>query len=76
MSQTRRRWLSSQVILGALIVLIGVLLLGQTTDLYNLGFLFDYVPSLFVLLGLYAMVRSGFRNVFGPLVIVVVAGAW
>lgn len=76
MVQTRRRWLSSQVILGALIVLMGVLLLGQTTELYDLGFLFDYVPSLFILLGLYAMVRSGFRNLFGPLVIVAVAGAW
>lgn len=76
MAQTRNRWLSSQVILGALIVLIGVLLLGQTTDLYNLGYLFDYIPSLFVLLGIYAMVRSGFRNLFGPLVIIAVAGAW
>lgn len=76
MALSRRRLVSSQVILGALIVLIGVLLLGQTTDLYNLGYLFDYIPSLFVLLGLYAMVRSGFRNVFGPLVIIAVAGAW
>jgi hypothetical protein len=71
-----RRFVSSQVVLGALIVLVGVLLLGQTTDLYNLGYLFDYSPSLFVLLGLYAMVRSGFRNLFGPLVIMAVAGAW
>lgn len=76
MALSRRRLVSSQVILGALIVLIGVLLLGQTTDLYNLGYLFDYIPSLFVLLGVYAMVRSGFRNVFGPLVIIGVAGAW
>lgn len=77
MAQTRRsRLLSSQALLGVLIVLVGVLLLGRTTDLYDLGFVWDFVPSLFVLLGLYALVRSGFRNVFGPLVIVVVAGAW
>jgi predicted membrane protein len=76
MAQSRRRLLSSQVVLGALIVLVGVLLLGQTTDFYDLEYLFDYIPSLFVLLGIYAMVRSGFRNVFGPLVIVAVAGAW
>jgi len=73
---TRRRALSSQVLLGALIVLVGLLLLGRTTGLYDFGSVFRYVPSLFVLLGLYALVRSGFRNVFGPLVIVVLAGAW
>ena len=72
----RRRTLSSQVLLGALIVLVGLLLLGRTTGLYDFGSVFRYLPSLFVVLGLYAMVRSGFRNLFGPLVIVVLAGAW
>lgn len=76
MAQSRRRLLSSQVLLGALIVVLGLLLLGQTTDLYDLGFLFDYIPSLFVLLGVYTIVRSGFRNLFGPLVVIAVAGAW
>jgi len=73
---TRRRTLSSQVLLGALIVLVGLLLLGRSTGLYDFGPVFRYVPSLFVLLGLYAIVRSGFRNLFGPLVIVALAGAW
>lgn len=72
----RRRGSSSQVILGLLIALLGVLMLGQTTGLYDLGFLLDYVPSLFVLFGVYTLVRSGFRNVLGPLVVVLVAGAW
>lgn len=73
---TRSRALSSQVLLGALIVLLGLLLLGRTTGLVDVGFLFQYVPALFVLLGIYSLVRSGFRNVFGPLVIVVGAAAW
>jgi len=72
----RRRGGSSQVILGLLIVLLGMLMLGQTTDLYDVGFLLDFVPSLFVLLGVYTLIRSGFRNVFGPLVVIAVAGAW
>lgn len=63
-----RPGLSSQAVLGVILVLLGLLLLGQPTDLYDLGVLFEYVPSLFVLLGLYALVRSGFQNVFGPLV--------
>ena len=72
----QKRLLSSQVIFGALVVLVGIILLADTTGLYDTRPLFDYVPSLFVLLGLYAFVKSGFRNIFGPLVIVALAGAW
>ena len=72
----RQRTLSSQLLLGALIVLVGIVLLADTTGLVNTQFLFDYIPSLFVLLGVYALVRSGFRNVFGPFVIIVLAGVW
>lgn len=68
--------MNSQVLLGALVVLVGLLLLLETTDVYDARFLLEYVPSLFVLLGLYALVRSGFRNVFGPVVIVATAAAW
>lgn len=71
---TRR--LSSQVVLGALIVLVGVVLLLRTTDVLEIGWLLTYVPSLFVLLGIYALVVSGFRNVVGAGIIVLVAGAW
>lgn len=74
--RTSRPKLNSQILLGALIVLVGLLLLLETTDIYDARFLFDYVPSLFVLLGVYAIVRSGFRNLFGPLVIIVAAVAW
>lgn len=72
----RTRKLTSQVLFGALILLVGIVLLADTTGLYDTRPLLDYVPSLFVLLGLYAFVRSGFRNIFGPLVIVVLAGTW
>ena len=75
MAQTRRT-LSSQLVLGAVIVLVGLLLLADTTGTVDTGFLYNYVPSLFVLVGVYALVRSGFRNVFGPLVIIVLAGVW
>jgi hypothetical protein len=75
MSQ-RQRTLSSQLLLGALIVLVGVVLLADTTGLFDTAFLFDYIPSLFVLLGIYALVRSGFRNIFGPFVIITLAAVW
>ena len=75
-SKSRRTGVPSQVVLGALIVLVGVVLLLDTTDVYETRPLFDYLPSLFVLLGLYALWRGGLRNFFGPLIVVVLAGAW
>jgi hypothetical protein len=70
------RRLSSQAVLGAALVLVGVVLLLQTTNLYDVGPLLRYVPSLFVLVGAYALVASGFRNLVGPVLVIVVASAW
>lgn len=72
--QTRR--LSSQVVLGVLVVLVGVALLAETTGYANVDVFWTYVPSLFIVLGLFAFVTSGFRNVVGPAIVVAVAGAW
>jgi len=72
--QTRR--LSSQVVLGALVILVGVVLLTETTGYADVDVFWTYVPSLFIVLGVYAFVASGFRNVIGPVIIVAVAGAW
>ncbi len=55
--------LSSQVVIGALIVLVGLVLLLETTNVYDADYLFRYIPSLFVILGLFVMVRSRFRNI-------------
>jgi len=70
------RRLSSGVVLGGVVVLVGLVLLARTTGLYDTGPLLRYVPSLFVLVGLYALVASGFRNVTGPILVVIVAGTW
>ncbi len=51
-------------------------MLAETTDAYDADILLQYVPSLFVLLGLYALVVSDFPNLFGPIAVVVVAVAW
>lgn len=68
--------LTSQAVLGVVVVLIGVLLLVDSTGIADTSFLLTYVSTLFVLLGVYALLTSGFRNVFGPLVVIVLAGAW
>ncbi|QIB74065.1 cell wall-active antibiotics response protein [Halogeometricum borinquense] len=71
-----RRLPTSQVIFGALVVLLGVLLLLDTTNVYPTRNLLTYVPMLFVIAGVWALVQSGFRNIVGPVVLVVVAGGW
>jgi len=65
---------TSQSIFGALVVLLGVLLLLDTTGLFETDSLLTYVPSLFVLVAVYAVVASEFRNVAGPVVVALVAG--
>lgn len=70
------RRFSSQVLLGAAVVLVGVVLLLETTGSYDADVVLRFIPSLFVLLGVYALVVSGFRNVVGAGIVIVVAGAW
>jgi predicted membrane protein len=70
------RRLSSQSLLGGVVVLVGLVLLLQTTGTYDVGPLFRFVPALFVLIGLYALVTSGLQNVVGPLVLVGFGTVW
>ncbi|MFC6974173.1 LiaF domain-containing protein [Halomicroarcula sp. GCM10025709] len=70
------RRITAQTLLGAIIVLVGLGLLARSTGLFDVGSLFRFVPSLFILLGVYALVSSGFRNLVGPLLVVLVATAW
>lgn len=68
------RTLSVQTVVGVFIVLVGAVLLLDTTGVYETGPLFRYAPSLFVLAGLYALYASGFRNIVGPVALVLLAG--
>lgn len=68
------RTLSTQGAVGLEIVLLGVVLLLDTTGIYETGPLFRYIPLLFVLMGVSAPVVSGFRILIGPIALIVVAG--
>lgn len=74
-STTARRIPTGQFLLGALVVLVGVLLLLATTGVLPTRNVLLYAPSLFVGVGAWALVQSRFRNVVGPLVLIGVAGA-
>jgi hypothetical protein len=68
------RVISSRTVSGGLILVLGLLLLLGTTNTYDTGDLWQFVPSLFVLVGVWALVASGFRSLVGPLVVIAVFG--
>ena len=75
-TQTNRRVLTSQFLFGAIVILVGLLLLLETTGLVSTSELLVYVPLLFVGIGVWALVQSRVRNIVGPVVLIFVAGAW
>lgn len=68
--------LTGRLVTGGLIVLVGLALLLSTTGVAEPTTLWDWVPLVFVLLGLWALLRSGFRNLTGPVMIVAIAGVF
>ncbi|GAB3691076.1 hypothetical protein GCM10028857_28080 [Salinarchaeum chitinilyticum] len=70
------RNLTGRIATGGLIVLVGVLLLLATTGTVPTDSVWDWVPAIFVLLGLWALVSSGFRNLTGPIMVIAIAGTY
>ena len=64
-----KRGSSGRVLIGLIVVAVGVLLL-----LDNLGFgdfsPWEYAPSLLIVLGIWALIRSGFRGSIGPWILI------
>ncbi len=64
---------SNQLVIGLIVIVIGVLFLLQSTDVLDVGDVFKWVPSLFILYALWLIVSSKFRSITGPLVIIAIA---
>lgn len=64
--------LSYQTMFGTIVLILGVLLLLRTTGIYDTIQLLEYIPSLFILLGLYALWKSKFSSLSGPIILIVV----
>ena len=62
-----------QVVIGFLVAAIGVVLLFSTIGVAVLGSVIVWIPSLFILFGLWRLAVSGFRRAAGPLLIILVA---
>jgi len=67
---------TGQLIVGILIILAGILLLLETTDIYPTGDILRFVPSLFIILGVWALVKSRLQTFFGPIILILFALAW
>ena len=68
---TRR--LSGSFAFGLVIIALGVLLLLGSLGVLDTGDVFRWIPSLFILLGLWMLVKSRFQQVGGPALIIIVA---
>ncbi|MDG6250096.1 LiaF domain-containing protein [Methanocalculus sp.] len=66
--------ISYQIIIGTILLILGVLLLLRAAGIYDTGQLLVYAPSLIVLFALIALIKSGFRSVSGPLILIVIFG--
>lgn len=67
----RTRW-----VLGGLLVVLGLVLLGDNVGVYDVGDVWTYVPLLLVAWGLWSLVRHRFRRLFWPLLLVLVGALW
>ena len=68
--------ISGRTVTGGLILLVGLLLLLSTTNTYDTGDLWQFFPSVFVVIALWSLVQSGFRNITWPLIVLIVAVVW
>ena len=64
---------STQFIIGIVVIAVGVLFLLDSVGLFNTGDIFQWIPSLFILLGLWLLVKNRFRRVAGPLIMILIA---
>ncbi|MBI2872425.1 MAG: hypothetical protein HYY00_04455 [Chloroflexi bacterium] len=67
------RGIGGRVFLGLIVIVVGILLLVGSLGGLGIGTMARWIPSVFILFGLWALVSAGFRQVGGPLVIIGVA---
>lgn len=65
-----RRELSNQLFVGAALLLVGLLLLLNNLNLLDFGRVWRWLPSLFILLGIWQLYVNNFRFFIGPLILI------
>ncbi len=72
MNETRS--LSSQIIAGGLIIVVGILLLLDQINLLDFGSIFQFFPLLFIGLAAWQLWQNGRQHATGPLISIAVFG--
>ena len=70
--------MKGRIFFGIIVVVVGVLLLLMALDVVpidGIGELLLYIPSLFILWGLYLLVAQRFKRASGPIVMIAIAAA-
>lgn len=67
----RSRWIT-----GGLLVVLGLVLLGDSLDVYEIGSVWTFLPSLLIVWGLWSLVRHRLRELFWPSVLILVGVLW
>ncbi len=66
----RNRAFSSQVFVGLILVLIGFAILVSNLGWLDLSSAFQWIPSVFVLLGIWQLIANRFRFITGPVILI------
>lgn len=67
---------SGRIVTALLVVLIGLLLLASTTGAFATESIWEWVPLIFVVLGVWAITKSRGRNLTGPVMVIAIAGTY
>ena len=70
------RNLTDRLTTGTVIVGVGILLLFATTGLVEMRSIWGWIALLFVLVGVWSLVQSEFRNLVGPVMVIAIAGTF
>jgi predicted membrane protein len=68
--KTHGQGISSQLLVGLGIIAVGVIFLAQTLGIADFGSLAVWIPSLFILLGIWILLSSRFTNWGGALILI------
>ncbi len=66
---------SGRLLVGLLVVVVGLWLLLSNLDVLDLGAPWRWFPSVLWIMGIWTLVRTGFRQIVGPLILIVVGVA-
>ncbi|MFB6153133.1 MAG: LiaI-LiaF-like domain-containing protein [Halodesulfurarchaeum sp.] len=67
---------TGRIVTALLVVLVGILLLASTTGAFGTESIWAWIPLVFVLLGIWAIWKSGGRNLTGPIMVIAIAGTF